>query len=66
MISEPGLVEGPCFSHLYAICISPICSIGSENPNYHIGMGLHLKEGVEEHHMHIKLKSYKLKLLENW
>ena len=28
-----------------------------------VGMGSHVREGVKKHEIHIKLKSYKLKLL---
>ena len=62
MVSKPSLVRGHGFKP--HICnLFPIWTLFGLFDSPLASMGLHMREGVKRHDIHIKLKSYKLELL---
>ena len=75
MISKPHLAGSHVFK-AYLIFISLIYCVGPKEANCgylptslclspHVGMRLHMWDGVKEHDMHCELKPYNFKILGN-
>ena len=63
MVEYPGFEPSPC--NLIPICLFEVHEgLFGLFDSPRAGMGPHMRKGVEKHNIHIKLKSYKLELLE--